>query len=131
MKKAKESQRPLIAILILLSFLFVGGQADAQGILRIGYWHIPPHVIEAVGGKPKGAAISYFDEYIGPRLGMTIAWDEDITPPTRLMDQLRQGQKDAMIFLGKTKERTEYLHYPDPYLDIPQTLAFLKECGII
>ena len=57
---------------------------------------------------------------------MTIAWDEDITPPTRLMDQLRQGQKDAMIFLGKTKERTEYLHYPDPFLDIPQTFAFLK-----
>jgi len=126
MKKAKESQRPLIAILILFSLLFVGGQADAQGILRIGYWHIPPHVIEAVGGKPKGAAISYFDEYIGPELGMTIAWDENITPPTRLMDQLRQGRKDAMIFLGKTKERTEYLNYPDPYLDIPQTLAFLK-----
>ena len=126
MKKAKEAQRLIIAVLISISPLFVAEQAHAQEILRIGYWNIPPHVIESVGGKPKGAAISYFDEYIGPGLGMTVAGDENITPPTRLMDQLRQGRKDAMIFLGKTKERTEYLHYPNPYLDIPQTLAFLE-----
>lgn len=126
MKNAKKFQLPLTAFPMLFSLLFVGGAVRAQETLRIGYWNIPPHVIEVVGKKPKGAAISYFDEYIAPRLGVTVAWDEDITPPTRLMDQLRNGQKDAMIFLGKTKERTDYLHYPDPYLDILQTLAFLN-----
>ncbi len=126
MKNGKKFQLPLTALPMLFSLLFVGGAVRAQETLRIGYWNIPPHVIEVVGKKPKGAAISYFDEYIAPRLGVTVAWDEDITPPTRLMDQLRNGQKDAMIFLGKTKERTDYLHYPDPYLDIPQTLAFLN-----
>ena len=126
MNKANEFQPSIFATVILPSLLLVGGAVHAQETLRIGYWNIPPHVIEVVDEKPKGAAISYFDKYIAPRLGITITWDENITPPTRLMDQLRKGQKDAMIFLGKTKERTEYLHYPDPYLDISQTLAFLN-----
>ena len=57
---------------------------------------------------------------------MPVVWDANITPPRRLMDQLQKGQKDAMIFLGYTKERTAYLRYPDPYLDIPQTFAFVS-----
>ena len=130
MKEGKKVRLPLFAIPILLSLLLVGGIVRAQEILRVGYWNIPPHVTGVVSNKPTGAAIGYFDEYIAPRLGITIAWDTDITPPTRLMDQLRKGQKDAMIFLGKTKERTNYLHYPDPYLEIPQTLAFLKDYPI-
>jgi len=46
------------------------------------------------------------------------------------MNQLRNGEKDAMIFLGKTEERTEYLRYPNPYLIIPETLAFKNEYPI-
>jgi len=114
------------AITVLLSLLLPNGLAGAQEVLRVGYWTIPPHVTGVVNNKPAGAAIGYFDEYIAPRLGVSVVWDTDVTPPTRLIDQLRKGQKDAMIFLGKTKERTEYLRYPDPYLDIPQTLAFLQ-----
>ena len=126
MKKANEFQPSLFAIIILPSLLFVGGEIKAQETLRIGYWNIPPHVIGVVDKKPQGAAISYFEKYIAPNFGIPVAWDERITPPTRLMDQLREGQKDAMIFLGKTKERTEWLHYPEPYLEIPQTLAFIN-----
>ena len=126
MKKANEFQPSLFAIIILPSLLFVDGTAQAQETLSIGYWNIPPHVTGVVDQKPQGAAIGYFDEYIAPHLDVTVAWDETIIPPTRLMDQLRKGQKDAMIFLGKTKERTEWLHYPEPYLDIPQTFAFIN-----
>jgi len=126
MKSDKNIQSPFAAIPILLSLLFVGGTVRAQETLRVGYWNIPPHVTGVVNNEPTGAAIGYFDEYIAPRLGVTVAWDADVTPPTRLMDQLRNGQKDVMIFLGRTKERTDYLHYPDPYLEIPQTLAFLE-----
>ena len=126
MKIAKQSRRSHIALFVFFSLFFVREPAQARENLRIGYWHIPPHVTEVVDGKPKGTAIGYFEKYIAPELDVTVVWDEKITPPTRLMNQLRQGEKDAMIFLGKTKERTEYLHYPDPYLDIPQTFAFLK-----
>lgn len=126
MKKAEYSRRFLFALSIFFALLFVMGVAQARDTLRMGFWYIPPHVVEVIEGKPKGAAISYFEKFIAPRLDMTVVWDESITPPTRLMNQLRQGQKDAMIFLGKTKERTEYLHYPDHYLEIAQTLAFLK-----
>ena len=126
MKNAGEFRKFIIAILLLPSLFLSGGVAHAQEVLRIGYWNIPPHVTEVVNNQPNGAAISYFDKFIAPQLGMDIVWDENVIPPTRLMEQLRKGQKDAMIFLGKTEDRTEYLHYPDPYLDIPQTLAFIN-----
>jgi len=50
-----------------------------------------------------------------------------VTAPTRLMSQLSSGEIDAMIFLGKTAERTKYFHYPDPYLVIPEMLVFKKD----
>jgi polar amino acid transport system substrate-binding protein len=101
-----------------------GGAVQAQETLRMGYFDLPPHVDRVEGGIPKGAAISYFEEFIAPHLGVSVVWDTVATPPTRLMDQLRNGEKDAMVFLGRTEERTGYLHYPDPYLIIPETLAF-------
>lgn len=123
-KRRTARQCCLLALLVLSSGLAVREPVQAQQALRIGYWQIPPHVIDVQNGKPRGAAISYFREYIEPRLGMTIVWDRDVTPPTRLMEQLREGEKDAMIFLGKTEERTEHFHYPQPYLEIPQALVF-------
>ena len=130
MKIARKCRSFLLVIAILPSLFWASGAVKAQETLRIGYWNIPPHVTGVVDKHPEGAATSYFDQYIAPRLGMTIAWDENIIPPTRLMKQLREGQKDAMIFLGHTKERTEYLRYPDPYIDIPQTFAFARSQSI-
>ena len=119
--------RNIFAFIAMSIPLLVSGVARSQEILSAGYFDIPPHVIGVEGGVPKGAAISYFEEYIAPHLGITIKWDTESTPPTRLMNQLRNGEKDAMIFLGKTEERTEYLRYPNPYLIIPETLAFKNE----
>ncbi len=122
--------RYLLAFIAMCAPLLVGSAAQVQETLSIGYFDLPPHVVRTEGGMPKGAAISYFEEYIAPHLGITIKWDTESTPPTRLMNQLRNGEKDAMIFLGKTEERTEYLHYPNPYLVIPETLAFKNEHSI-
>ena len=116
--------RHLFAFIAIFTLLLVEGAARAQETLRIGYFDLPPHVTGVEDGVPVGAAISYFEEYIVPNLGVTVEWDAEVTPPTRLMNQLKNGEKDAMIFLGKTKERTEFLHYPEPYLIIPETLAF-------
>ena len=118
--------RHFLAGIAMFAPLFVGGVVQAQEVLRIGYFDLPPHVDKVEDGIPKGAAISYFEEFIAPHLGILVDWDTAATPPTRLMQQLRNGEKDAMIFLGKTEERTGYLHYPDPYLIIPETLAFKK-----
>ena len=120
----------IFAAVLMLASSFVGHPVHAQESLTMGYFDIPPHVVNVERGTPNGAAVSYFEEYIAPELGITVIWDTVVTPPSRLMDQLRNGDKDAMIFLGKTKERTEYLHYPDPYLIIPETLAFRKDHSI-
>ncbi len=116
--------RHLLAATAMFAPLFMGGAVHAQETLRMGYFDLPPHVTKVEGGIPKGAAISFFEEHLAPHLGIPVDWDTEATPPTRLMDQLRKGEKDAMIFLGKTEERTGYLHYPDPYLIIPETHAF-------
>lgn len=126
-QSSQMSQGSLFATVFLFCSLASGGIAQAREKLTIGYWSIPPHVVGVVDKRPKGAAVSYFEKYISPHFGISFVWDENVTPPTRLMDQLRKGQKDAMIFLGYTKERAEYLRYPKPYLRIPQTFAFLHD----
>ena len=118
--------RHLLAAIAMLAPILASSAVQAQETLRMGYFDLPPHVVTVEDGIPKGAAISYFEEYISPHLGISVTWDSNVTPPTRLMQHLRNGEKDAMIFLGKTEERTGYLHYPDPYLIIPETLAFKK-----
>ncbi len=122
--------RHLLAAIAMFAAHYAGSAVQAQETLSMGYFDLPPHVIQVEDGVPKGAAISYFNEYIAPHLGVPVIWDTEATPPTRLMDQLRKGEKDAMIFLGKTEERTKYYHYPDPYLIIPETFLFKNEHSI-
>ena len=119
------SARKYLIIAILVSF-FATHAAFSQDTLKMGYFGIPPHVVKLDDEAPKGAAVTYFNDYISPSLGLEVEWDIQATPPTRLFDQLKSGEKDAMIFLGKTEQRTEFLHYPDPYLTVPETLAFKK-----
>ena len=126
MSASSSGLRHLLAAIAMSASLLAGDAVQAQETLRMGYFDLPPHVVTVEDGVPKGAAISYFEDYIAPHLGISVNWDTAATPPTRLMQQLRNGEKDAMIFLGKTEERTGYLHYPDPYLIIPETLAFMK-----
>ena len=115
-------------LLIAASALAVAAVgAQAQEAIKIGYFDIPPHVVNVEDGKPQGAAISYFEEHIAPHFGVAFEWNSEVTAPTRLMSQLSSGEIDAMIFLGKTEERTKYFHYPDPYLVIPEMLAFKKD----
>ena len=103
-----------LIIAILVSF-FATRTVFSQDTLKMGYFGIPPHVVKLDDEAPKGAAVTYFNDYISPSLGLEVEWDIQATPPTRLFDQLKSGEKDAMIFLGKTEQRTEFLHYPDPY----------------
>ena len=117
----------MLTVLSVICLSFGARISLADGPIRMGYFDIPPHVINSDSESPAGAAINYFNEYIAPYLGVDVVWDVEANPPTRLMDQLRTGEKDGMIFLGKTEERTEYFHYPNPYLTIPETLAFRKE----
>lgn len=98
-------------------------RSEAQETLHIGYFDLPPHVVKVEEGQPQGAAVAYFEEFIAPHLGVKIVWDPLVTPPTRLMQQLKTGEKDAMIFLGWTEERATYLRYPKPYLTLIETVA--------
>jgi ABC-type amino acid transport substrate-binding protein len=118
--------RRLFAVLIALLTTTFSPSTMAQDPLRIGFFDIPPHVTGIEDGQPRGAAISYFENYIVPHFGVPFEWAVEVTAPTRLMSQLGDGEIDAMIFLGKTAERTKVFHYPDPYLIIPETIALKK-----
>ena len=115
--------RPSHVVVMAALLALAGSFAGAEEPLRIGYFDIPPHVTGVEDGRPRGAAISYFEERIAPHFGVSFEWDSGITAPTRLMSQLREGEIDAMIFLGRTEERARIFHYPDPYLVMPETIA--------
>jgi ABC-type amino acid transport substrate-binding protein len=120
----------LLPLVAGFALAFTPGPVPAQDALKIGYFDIPPHVTGAEGGKPQGAAISYFEEFIAPRFGVPFEWNAEVTAPTRLMNQLGSGEIDAMIFLGRTKDREAIFHYPNPYLVIPEALALRQEFPI-
>lgn len=115
--------RYLHAAIAVVIVVLAGPAAGAQEPIRIGYFDIPPHVTGVEDGRPQGAAIRYFEEHIAPHFGVPFEWNSEVTAPTRLMSQLSSGEIDAMIFLGKTAERTKVFHYPEPYLVIPETIA--------
>ena len=74
--------RHLFAFIAIFTLLLAEGAARAQETLRIGYFYLPPHVTGVEDGVPTGAAISYFNEYIVPNLGVTVEWDAEATPPS-------------------------------------------------
>jgi polar amino acid transport system substrate-binding protein len=118
-----REMRRLFAVVIAFLATTFSPSTMAQDPLRIGFFDLPPHVTGIEDGQPRGAAISYFENYIAPHFDVTFEWAVEVTAPTRLMSQLGDGEIDAMIFLGKTAERTKVFHYPDPYLIIPETIA--------
>ena len=97
----------LLPLVAGFALAFTPGPVPAQDALKIGYFDIPPHVTGAEGGKPQGAAISYFEEFIAPRFGVPFEWNAEVTAPTRLMYQLGSGEIDAMIFASKVAKHTK------------------------
>ncbi|NML24241.1 substrate-binding periplasmic protein [Zoogloea dura] len=94
--------------------------AAAAERLRVGYFSLPPHVIEN-GSASNSPAIAYLDKVLD-RAGLQA--DYQNFPLSRLLNLLRDNQIDAALILARNDDRARYLDYPEtPFLSTQPAFA--------
>ena len=118
-------KRFLVLVILLVAVIAAAG---AQQTIRIGYWDGAPYVVSQPGGKaPVGAAVDYWTTIIAPAMKANIEWVGP-TPMLRLLSQLKSGDIDAVLVIGKNPEREKLYQYPAlPFLHYQPGIAMLKE----
>ncbi len=97
---------------ILLSSLFLNcNESEAADKISIGFFMLPPHVIwDETTRKPSGAAVDFFEEYIKPKLNISVKWVN--APVKRLFHNMKTGKLDAVLLAGKKAAREQFSFYP-------------------
>jgi polar amino acid transport system substrate-binding protein len=106
----------LISVLLALCPLFFPISAFCQdlGKITLGGFDYPPFYSRE-NGEIQGIAVELIDE-LSKRLN--IDTELRIYPLKRALSYMKKGLMDGAMFLIKTPERAEYLHYSDPIITI-------------
>ncbi len=114
-------RRLRISLWALALCLLNGGAAAAEP-LRVGYFSLPPHVIES-GTADGSPAIAYLDQVLD-KAGLKA--DYQNYPLSRLLNLLRDQQLDAALILARNDDRARYLDYPAiPFLTTQPAFAVI------
>ena len=102
--------------------------AGAQQVIRIGFFDNGPFVLGQPGGKPPvGAAVDYWNTIVAPAMNVKVQWVGP-TPMLRLLSELKTGDLDALLVVGKNPERAQLFLYPAaPFVRFQPGIAVLKE----
>lgn len=88
--------------------LFISASMYAKDTIRIVYFAYPPNLITtgygAEPGKPKGAVVQVWENYIAKKADLNIKWIGPF-PFSRAMAILEAGEADAIQHLSKTPDR--------------------------
>lgn len=84
--------------------------AGALPTLRMASHALAPYVIEQGEGAPKGALIDFYDQEMGPRMGVRFEWLPCMTL-ARLMRSLEDGTANATPLLTLTREGLRVLSF--------------------
>ncbi len=129
MRNSMRSMRimALAALLILVTgSLF----ADGQTKIKIGYFKLEPHIMDAEGKLPVGATVDLWNDYLAKELDAVIQWAGPI-PMLRLLKMLELGEIDAIALLAKNDERAAMFLYPKvEYTTMQPGMAVLKTSGV-
>lgn len=88
--------------------------------LRVGYFSLPPHVLEN-GSASNSPAIAYLNQVLD-KAGLQA--DYQNYPLSRLLNLLRDNQIDAALILARNDDRARYLDYPEtPFLSTQPAFA--------
>ena len=114
-----------IFIFILIIALYPT-QIFAESI-RVGYFNVPPHVIEEEGAVT-GACVDFFKKEIVPQMGVTVIWAKTAMSIPRLLAELRKKRLDVVLVMAKNAEREKISYYPEvPFMESGPVLALLKD----
>jgi ABC-type amino acid transport substrate-binding protein len=118
-------KRFLVVGVLLTAVLAIAG---AQQTIRIGFWDNGPFVVGQPGGKaPVGAAVDYWTTTVAPAMNVKVEWVGP-TPLLRLLSQLKTGDIDAVLIIGKNPERAQMFLYPStPSIRFQPGIAVLKD----
>jgi len=109
----------------LFSTVTFGATPETREIMKVGYFVLEPHALaESETLEPSGAAVDYMEQYIAPRMNVSIEWS--LLPFSRLMRYLDSGKIDAVLLLGKNPERIEKYLYPEKPVTLEATGFALK-----
>ncbi len=109
-------RRGIITFFVLIGFIaLVTCQGYAKNTIRVGYWITEPEVIAKLDAEmdkhPTGAAVDYWEKYIGPGMGVDIEWVGPLSL-ARIQAWLEDGTIDATVWLAKNPDRAKRFLYP-------------------
>ncbi|HTP59333.1 MAG TPA: transporter substrate-binding domain-containing protein [Spirochaetia bacterium] len=118
-------KRILLVGVLLTTVLIAAG---AQQTIKIGFWDNGPFVVGQPGGKPPvGAVVDYWTTIVAPAMNVKVEWVGP-TPLLRLLSQLKSGDIDAVLIIGKNPERAQLFLYPSaPCVRFEPGIAVLKD----
>lgn len=125
-----HSKKRVFAIILLLGFN-VSTSLKAE-TLRVGFFDLKPHIQLAKqrDQEPSGPAITYL-QLIAQKMGVTLSIQKEPLPLDRLLQNLRDGQLDVAVALGKNPEREGFLTYPEqPFYWMHPSLMVLASSSL-
>ncbi|MFW5908720.1 MAG: transporter substrate-binding domain-containing protein, partial [Desulfosalsimonas sp.] len=98
---------------------------ESHPVIRVGNEEDWPPFDFSEHGRPKGYAIDHL-ELLGRRLGISFEYINGYTW-FDLLGLFRDGKIDLLPCLWKTESRDRYMHFTEPYLELPYVIVVLKE----
>lgn len=92
---------------------------------KVGYFLAKPLVLlPEESDQLSGIVIDIFDDYIAPKMNVTIKWFQ--YPFQRLLLETEKGELDAIAFLAKNSERSARFHYPEKAVGFIDPVLLMK-----
>jgi polar amino acid transport system substrate-binding protein len=104
--------RPILVAIVLLSWVWRGGQAAAETV-RIAYPEVYPPITELKDGKAEGLAVDIVGA-AAKRVGIEIEFVP--VPFEQVQRTLEDGRAEAIFPLAITRERLPMFDFSDPFL---------------
>lgn len=119
-----------IILISLLITTLTSSLSQTKDVVRVACFSYPPNLITdrlgAEPGRPKGAIVQVWENYIAPEAGIKIQWVGPY-PFTRAMAMLESGEADAIQHLSKTPDRLARFTFSDkPIMWGRQGIVVLK-----
>ncbi len=118
------SIRKTILAAATLAFTGAYGLSMANDqVITMGFFNLSPHTfVEPGSDTPMGAGIDYFNAH-AELMGYSVEWVGPLAFP-RLISDLEAGAVDGAVFLSRSPDREEFLHYADrPFVTLNAVLA--------
>lgn len=112
----------IMAFACLFLFLFSSVALSAEKVVRFSEDPWPPYTLGESGKSPHGGIAVDVIHDIFKRVG--VKTEMTLYPWKRCLQQMRDGERDALMMLGYSKEREDYLIYSDMLINVRDLIYF-------